>query len=367
MDVITYPFGNAPDHPGVTVHRCRQFPFVRSVRIGFSAAKLLTDISLASCAMRLFRRTKYDCIHGVEEGVFIAVALGRRSGAPVIYDMDSIMSSEIASGKLGRIPLVVKVVRAAERWAIRHSSLVMTICDAMAEYVRHVDRDANVVVIPDVPVSPGTGGPDPERARAQLPPGCLRDRKAIVYTGSLAAYQGMDMLVSAMPAVIARHPEAMLLVVGGDDESVDRLSRLADDKGVLNHILFLGKRPPEQVPDFLGLADVLVSPRRGGINPPGKLYSYMQSGRPIVATHIPAHLAVLDWTTAVLTEPIPTGIADGLCWALAHPEKVAARGEKAREVVSGLTPEYQAMRIREAYDSLLTGTAPEPASAQHST
>lgn len=352
VDVITYPFGDAPPHPGVTVHRCRPFLLVESVAIGFSPAKLLTDINLLSCASRVLRKGEFDCIHAVEEGVFIAALLSRRTGVPVIYDMDSIMSCEIASSPLRWFPPATWMMRAMERWAIRRSALVMTICDAMAQYVRQAAPDKRVAVIPDVPVTPQTGGPDPARARAQVPSEFLRDRRLIVYTGSLAGYQGMDLLISAMPEVVARHPEAALLVVGGDDKSIARLTRQAESTKVVSHILFLGKRPPEQVPDFLVLADILVSPRRGGINPPGKIYTYMQSGRPIVATRIPAHTAVLDEDTAALTEPTSDGLADGICWALDNLGVMSVRAGRAREAVSGLTPEYQARLILEAYESI---------------
>ncbi len=352
VEVITYPFGDAPPHPGVTVHRCRPFPSVKSVGIGFSPAKLLTDINLAFCAARVLSRQKFDCIHAVEEGVFIAL-LGRMTGTPVIYDMDSIMSYEIASSPLGKFPPATWLMRLMERWAIKRSSLVMTICDAMAQYVKQVDADKSIAVIPDIPVTPQSGGPNPDRARVQVPPWFLQSRQLIVYTGSLAGYQGMDLLVSAMPEIVSRNPEAALLVVGGDYKSIGRLTKLAESTKVASHILFLGKRPPEQVPDFLALADILVSPRRGGINPPGKLYTYMESGRPIVATSIPAHTAVLNKDTAVLVEPTLAGLADGICWALDHPGSVSLRAERARETVRGLTPEYQARLILDAYENLL--------------
>lgn len=365
VDVITYPFGTAPAHPGVDVHRCRPVPFIRSVGIGFSPAKLIMDMSLVGYTMNRFRHEKLDCIHAVEEGVFIGATLGWMTGTPVVYDMDSIMSQEIASSPLGRIKPLVWMVRAAERWAIRRSALVMTICEAMADYVRQVDSSKSIVVIPDVPVSSQTGGPDPERARVQLPADFVNGRKLIVYTGSLAGYQGMDLLVSAMPKVVGRNPEAALLVVGGDDKSIARLSKLAHKAGVVDRILFLGKRPPEQIPDFLALADILVSPRRGGINPPGKIYTYMQSGRPIVATRVPAHTAVLDWGTAMLINPTSAGIADGLCWVLDHPDRAQTRAIKAREWVSGLTPEYQAELVLEAYESLHRSTTAASSPVQY--
>lgn len=342
VDVITYPFGVAEEYPGIKIHRCRPLALIRSVGIGFSPAKLLMDFSLASLAFRLARKNKFDCVHGVEEGVFIGALLRRRFGAKLVYDMDSIMSREVA-------PPLSWPIRIVERWAIRNSSLVMTISSDMSDHVRRVRPDAKVSVIPDIPLA--SGEPDRERAFAQLPES-FRSRKIIAYTGSLARYQGIDLLIPAMKKVTAGVPDAALVIVGGDDRDAERLSRMAGSIGVMDHLLFLGKKPPEQVPDFLAAADVLVSPRRGGINPPGKIYTYMQSGRPIVATNIPAHTAVLDGDMAVLTPPTPDGIADGILWALANPRECSQRSAKARDFVSGMTPEWQAQQILAAYESL---------------
>ena len=348
VDVITYPFGSAPPHPSVTVHRCRSVPLVRSVGIGFSPAKLLLDISLAVRAFHVLRSSKFDRIHAVEEGVFIGAALGRRTGTPVIYDMDSILSDEIGRTALRVLPPVMWMIRALERWAIRNSAVVLTICEGMADYVRTIDPAKDVAVVPDVPVSPSPGGPDADRARTWMPPEILDGRRIVMYAGSLAGYQGLELLISAMTRVT----EAVLVVVGGDDKGIERLSKLADAAGVMHNLVFVGKRPPEQVPDFLAAADILVSPRRGGINPPGKMYTYMQSGTPMVATNIPAHTAVLDSDTAVLVEPSPDGIADGILWALAHPGEAKSRAERAQNLVREMTPESQARAILGAYDRI---------------
>jgi len=352
VDVITYPFGSDPDIQGVKVHRCGPVPFIRSVRIGFSGAKLLLDFSLAYAALRLARRNRFDCIHAVEEGVFIGLPLSRLVRVPIVYDMDSVMSHEIARTAFGRLPGAARFVRAAERWAIKRSALVMTISESMADYVRQIDPSKDVAVVPDIPIRLPTGGPNPEAARAQLPVECVESRKIVMYTGSFAAYQGLDLLISAMARVAARVPEAVLVIVGGDEKATKRLAGAAQSAGVMQNLVLVGKKLPGQIPDFLSAADVLISPRRGGINPPAKIYTYMQSGKPIVATDIPAHTTVLSRDAAILVEPSPDGIAEGIVWILAHSEEAARMASRAQEIVSGITPELQARRVRDGYEIL---------------
>ena len=60
------------------------------------------------------------------------------------------------------------------------------------------------------------------------------------------------------------------------------------------------------------MADVLVSPRSYGDNVPLKVFDYMAAGKPIVATDIKAHRAVLDRDCAVLVAVAGPSLADGI-------------------------------------------------------
>ena len=239
--------------------------------------------------------------------------------------MDSILSHDVGTSPLGRIAPAMGFVRSAERWAIRNSSLVMTITPRMADHVRQIAPGKSLAVVPDIPLPNPEGGPDPDRVRSQLPADLIDGRKLIVYTGSSANYQGLDLLISAIPKVTDRYPNTAFLVIGGESSDLCRLRQQSEKMGIVNNPLFLGKKPPEEIPHFLSLADILVSPRRSGMNPPAKIYTYMQCGKPMVVTDIPAHTAVLSQETAILTQTGADEFAEGIIWALAHPEE-ARRG-----------------------------------------
>jgi glycosyltransferase involved in cell wall biosynthesis len=74
---------------------------------------------------------------------------------------------------------------------------------------------------------------------------------------------------------------------------------------------FLGQQPVEDMPLYTHLADILVSPRKDGKNTPLKIYSYLQSGKPIVATNILTHTQVLSPEVAVLTDNNAEAFAEG--------------------------------------------------------
>ena len=103
--------------------------------------------------------------------------------------------------------------------------------------------------------------------------------------------------------------------------------------------------PPDRVPLFVAAADVLVSPRDSGTNTPLKIYSFLKSGKPLVATRLWTHTQVLDDRIAVLADPTPKAFAEGLSFALSNPEAA----ERARAALALAEKEY----TFEAYQSRL--------------
>jgi glycosyltransferase involved in cell wall biosynthesis len=95
-------------------------------------------------------------------------------------------------------------------------------------------------------------------------------------------------------------------------------------------------RPQAEIPGYLAAADVLVSPRVQGINPPGKLLSYLASGRPVVATDTLVHNQLLTGECAILTRPDANGLADGMVLALTDTALTARLAEASRRVLARL-------------------------------
>ncbi len=106
----------------------------------------------------------------------------------------------------------------------------------------------------------------------------------------------------------------------------------AERAGLGASVIFAGQRAAEEIPLFLDAADVLVSPRSIGTNTPLKIYQYLRSGRPIVATRLLTHTQVLTDDVAILTSATPEGFASGILEALTDPERARAVGNSAREL-----------------------------------
>ena len=100
-------------------------------------------------------------------------------------------------------------------------------------------------------------------------------------------------------------------------------------------------------------ADILVSPRVHGTNTPMKIYSYMASGKAILATDLPTHTQVLDAETARLAPPRPTEFGQAMTDLIQQPETRAQLGAAARHAVEtrySLTVYRQT--LNELYDYL---------------
>jgi glycosyltransferase involved in cell wall biosynthesis len=137
-------------------------------------------------------------------------------------------------------------------------------------------------------------------------------RQIILYAGTFEPYQGLSLLVDAALTVIRARPDTLFLCLGGYEAQIAELRRYARDNDVGDHFLFPGIVPAETVETHFALADILVSPRVSGTNTPLKIYSYLRSGVPILATDIQSHTQVLNSEVALLVEPDADAIAAGI-------------------------------------------------------
>jgi glycosyltransferase involved in cell wall biosynthesis len=348
VDLVTYPFGKDVALPGLTVHRSWRPPFVRRVKIGPSLAKVPLDLLLALKAFHVGLKWKFDYIHSHEEGGAIGLALARWLRLPHLYDMHSSLPEQLSNFKFSRSRLLVGAFRALERRMVARSDSVIVICRHLEEVARAIEPGAHVVLIENAPGSGGTAStsaPGDVRAAAGVPAGA----PMVLYTGTFEAYQGLDLLFAAMKPVLAQLPEARLVLAGGHPDQVERARREAAAVGVGASTVFVGERPAEDIPAYLEAADVLVSPRSRGKNTPLKIYQYLRSGKPIVATDLLTHTQVLDSTVAELTDPTAEAFGAGILRVLRDGDRAAAISAAARSLAdTRYTYDAYVARTREA-------------------
>ena len=331
VDLVTYPFGKDVSMPGLRLFRCLRPPFVHDVRIGPSLAKIPLDTAIALTTIRRVLSERYDAVHSHEEGSFIGIVLAGLLGIPHLYDMHSSLPQQLGNFAFSKSRFLKGAFSWMERLVIRRSRVVIVICPQLEETVRGIDRDVPTVLIEN---APGSGDTPREgsgtRVRSAL--GLAADTPIVLYTGTFEAYQGLDLLLAAARVVAAARPDVRFVLAGGRSEQIAQAKDQARAEGVAGSVVFAGQRPAEEIPEYLDAADVLVSPRSHGTNTPLKIYQYLRSGRPIVATRLLTHTQVLDDEVSFLTPATPEGFAAGILDALADRARAHDVGVQAKRL-----------------------------------
>jgi glycosyltransferase involved in cell wall biosynthesis len=323
VDLLTYPQGEPVQVSGLRHHRSLPLPVGR-VKAGPSLAKLLLDIPFTIEAGLRMAFGGYDVVHAVEEAAHLAAPLTRLFGLPLVMDVDSQIPDQLRySGFATRGPLLA-VAEALETHALRHAAVVITVCQSLTDGVTRIAPRERVFQIEDPPLVDAQV-PDPSEVAGLRTSLGLGIAPVVLYAGNFEPYQGVETLVDAAALV----GEAQFLFVGGEPNEIDALrSRAAG--GAAARFVFAGKRPPANMPAFMALADVLVSPRLRGTNTPFKVYTYLASGKPLVATRLPTHTQLLDDSLAFLVDPTTEGLAAGIRAALTDREDAARRAARGR-------------------------------------
>lgn len=190
--------------------------------------------------------------------------------------------------------------------------------------------------------------PPIERADARRRLGLPAESRIVGYTGQLFTWKGVYVLVDA-----ARHlPDALFLVVGGMEEDRERLQVYIAERSIEN-VRLIAHVPPSEVAVYLFAADALVLPNSARqtisreYTSPLKLFEYMASGTPIVATDLPSTREVLrDGENAALVEPDDSeSLARGIRRVLESPGLGQRLAAQARRDVATLTWEQRAANI----------------------
>jgi len=230
-----------------------------------------------------------------------------------------------------------------ERRVWRRAPAVVAITHALAAELahRHGPRDRVFVV------------PDGAHPMPPLAPQGPRPSPVAGYAGHLYPWKGVEVLIRAL----ALAPSYRALVVGGHPQEGDRgrVERLAGELGVCDRVTFAGLVPPREVRLALEPASVLVLPNTATASSerytsPLKLFEYLTTGRPIVASDLPAIREVLrDGETALLVPPGDERALAAALGRLAGDLALAARiGAAAQALAARFTWEARAARIEAA-------------------
>jgi glycosyltransferase involved in cell wall biosynthesis len=122
----------------------------------------------------------------------------------------------------------------------------------------------------------------------------------------------------------------LFLLVGGTQSQVNYWKEVIAERKLADSVYFTGSVSLGEALCYLDLANVLVSPRLDGTSIPLKLYTYLYSGKPLVATRTAGHTQILNDDLAILTAPTKDHFAEGILELLRHPQRGSSMGKRAQ-------------------------------------
>ncbi|MCW2578592.1 MAG: putative Glycosyltransferase [Blastococcus sp.] len=168
----------------------------------------------------------------------------------------------------------------------------------------------------------------------------LGEAPVVVCVSRLVARKGQDVLLAAWPQILARVPDARLLLVGSGPAEAS-LRRTVTAGNLQDSVVLTGPVPPAELPAHYAAGDVFAMPcrtRRAGLDVEGLGMVFLEAaacGRPVVAgTSGGAPEAVRDGVTGHVVEPrSPQAVADAVAGLLADPVRARAMGRAGRSWV----------------------------------
>jgi len=327
VDLLTYHEGSDVVYDRLIVHRIPKIPFLKDIPPGFSFKKLMADVLMVVCAVRHSWRKRYDIVHAVEESVFIALILKLMFGVPYVYDMDSSLAQQMIE-KFPILKSFAFILNYCESIALRQALVVVPVCDSLGK-IALSHGHPHVLTLHDVPML----DMKKQRDGGSLGFETQKDRLRVMYVGNLETYQGIDLLLDSFSLISSQTDHVDLVIVGGAKTDIQKYQKKSNDLGMRERVSFLGQKPIYRLASFLAEADILVSPRIKGQNTPMKLYSYLQSGKPIVATNLPTHTQVLNREVGILAEPSPDSFAEGMLCLINDQDLAVKVGEAGKQLV----------------------------------
>jgi PEP-CTERM/exosortase A-associated glycosyltransferase len=297
--------------------------------------------SLARRLAEIIPQVKPDVLHAHSPSLNAIAALraGKKFGIPVVYEVRAFWEdAAVDHGTSSENGLRYKLTRALETYALKRADAVTTICEGLRKDIvaRGIPAD-KVTVIPnavDLDKFSMGGSADPQ-LKEKLG---LAGSRLIGFIGSFYAYEGLDVLLRAVPLLAAQMPDLRVLLVGGGPQDA-QLRQLAKELGIDDKVVFTGRVPHDQVNKYYDLLDVLVYPRLSmrltDLVTPLKPLEAMAQGRILAASDVGGHLELIaDGKTGVLFRADdPASLAQKVGALLESQQKWPALRQAGRDYV----------------------------------
>jgi glycosyltransferase involved in cell wall biosynthesis len=287
-----------------------------------------------------FRSRRPAVVHAASNymNALPALIAARRTGAPFIYEVRGLWELTAAAQRPGwEATDRFKLEREMETLVAREADHVLAITQGVAdELMAGGVASTKITLLPNA-VDPELFRPRPPDQKLAAELGMTGDF-TLVYAGSLNEYEGLDDLITALAELREQGTVVRLIVVGDGAASIPlkkQVARLSLGAAVT----FVGRVPPDEVMQYLSLADAVTLPRKAfkvcNLVSPLKPFEAMAMAKPVVLTDLPVLREIVQHdVTGLLAAPdSPQALARTLTRLAADPDLRTRLGEAARRWV----------------------------------
>lgn len=346
VDLVTYHLGEDKNIPNLNILRIPNVLFIKKIKIGPSWAKIPLDVLLFLKAFRQLFRTNYDLLFSHEEGALFGAFLGKIRKVPHIYDMHSSLPQQLDNFDFSKSKLLKKTFIRMERYILKNSQAVIVICLDLLKQLEGSGFGDKAVLLENF-IDFEHRDYSAEEIAQKRREYAGENQKIVLYAGNFQSYQGIPLFLEAASRITDKR--IVFVLVGESETAIKPMQKIAEELGIGDKVKFTGQVPPSQMPLYIGLADALISPRLSGTNTPLKIYSFLKSEKPVIATRLWTHTQVLNDRISVLVEPDAENMARGITFALFDAE-ASIRAKAAKEMAGR---EYTYSRYTEKINQVL--------------
>ncbi|MBU1310852.1 MAG: glycosyltransferase, exosortase A system-associated [Gammaproteobacteria bacterium] len=268
-----------------------RLPLLKELAVVLALKRRLTDV---------IQQEKPDILHAHSPALNGLAALwaARKARLPVVYEIRAFWEdAAVDHGTSKEFGWRYNLTRALETYVARHADAVTTICQGLKQdlVARGID-DSKITEIPNA-VDPTQFQPITSRNSELELTYQLKNKPVLGFIGSFYAYEGLDLLLRALPLIRAKIPSAMVLLVGGGPQQ-EQLKQLISQLKLDDAVLMPGRVPHHQVMQYYSLIDLLVYPRKAmrltELVTPLKPLEAMAQGKTLLASDVGGHLELIE-------------------------------------------------------------------------
>lgn len=230
---------------------------------------------------------EYDVAHyrNIWDGLAIAQNK-KRFGYKTLFEVNGLPSIELKYHYPGIDSELLAKIKEQEIATLHLSDAIICPSNVTRDYIASLGLPLKLITVIPNGVSPSDFSASPLPSRADRIP-------TLLYIGTLADWQGLEVVVKALPKILEQRPVRLHIVGRGRSRQRKFLAKQIRKLGVEDNVIVQPAVPHHEIPALIASADICVAPL--GFNDrnvtqgacPIKVLEYMAGGRPLLASNLP--------------------------------------------------------------------------------